>query len=235
MTIESNDQEGQANQAPEAQDEQLTAPESTSGKEEGDLTIPTFNNADEEDKFYKALLKQKRKANAQAQAEREAKEELEKRLKTMAEEQEKREQAALEELQAKLEAREQELNDARNELETRKAKEAQLRFDHAAEKHEVEDTDFVQYKLNSHLSSLDDEGLQSFSIDEFMQGLKEKHTVAFKSKAAKETKMASTGSKPETAGMPSYQASASTNKPNPNRKQTKSEWEAYKAQKFAGA
>lgn len=207
------------------QDQELNEAESEieeENDEDGEVIIPQFDNEEDEVKYLKQLVKQKRKANDQAKQWRLANEELENKLKKMSEEQTQKEQDALKKLQDELAEKQRLLDEAQQEIEKRTKEKAELRFSFAAEKHKVEDSEFVQHKLNSHLKSLDEEALSEFNIDNYLQELKEKHPVAF----AKKPEKATTGAAPQSATQTT--TTKSGNKASPNKLKTSNEWAAYR-------
>lgn len=195
----------------------------------GDVSEPeNLDDIDNLAEFARAQLKQKQKANAQAKAEREAREKLEREFQQELEKVKMAEKEELERLQAIVAEREAEISAARNSLQQSLAAQAELRFQHAAEKADLKETEFVQYKLSKHLESLqsDPSAMQGFDIDNWMIEMKGNHPSLFGSPKPQERTPATSGALPTAnqAQVPNGTIAESVGK---NVAARDSAWDAY--------
>lgn len=193
-----------------------------------DVSIDNFDLHEQKD-WEDALLdvtRKKRKAYAQAKAERLEKERLQAEIEQIRSNQKMEVNEEIAKLKAEKEAIEAAHAEAMRLVQVEKNKQAELRFSHAAEKHNVTDSEFVKFQLSKQISSLDDAALDSFDINAWMNEQKSKHPIAF---GATTRQPATSGAAPQGASSTGYETKVSS-KPaltEKGRKETESGWKQF--------
>jgi hypothetical protein len=116
------------------------------------------------------------------------------------------------------------------EVEAQRVRQAELQFNHAAEKHGIEEREFLKFKWHEHLKTLPQD--QQPNLDAFVLEMREKHPSVF-SKPNHNTAPATSGLSPVAQSTEQVTVSSvkgEISRTPAQRMKLESEWEAYKRQ-----
>lgn len=168
------------------------------------VDLPAYDGEEGLENLAKALLLKKRSAYKEAEQNRIEKEQLEKQMS-----EKEQELQELQSLREQLRLKEEAEQAMQNRIAAAEAEKAQLRFEHAAEKYEANDKDYMHFKLVKHLEDIkgDQEKLNAFSVDSWFQSMKQENPSLFKQKQQQEQQrqMANTGLPPQSTDTQSTQ------------------------------
>lgn len=204
-------------------------------KEEDDFG--GFDSKEEAEEYAKIMRTKKREAFNEAKTYRLKLQEAESKLGELERKMSEQEQALASDYQRKIEELEQRqaeqaqvLAQYQQAIEQQQVRQAELQFNHAAEKHGIEEREFLKYKWHEHLKSVNTE--EEVNLDSFISEMKEKHPSVFGGKkTAPEAPPANSGLPPQQAAPSSTPADGIKGKISQtpaDRMKLNSEWEAYK-------
>jgi hypothetical protein len=223
-----------ANETQEGQSEQQSDFDSQLHQQIEDVNLDNFDLDDLEDyqEALKDLTVKKRKAYDQAKKERLAKEALQKEIDELRRNQKMAENDELEALRLQLQEKERAHQEAMQELQNEKSRQADLMFNHAAEIHNAKEKDFLRFKLGEHLKSNSD--LENFNVSNWMSEMKTNHPAMFAQAQAEQQRKPANTTNNTQASQPAagstYQSGVAdkvSTSPK-DKRQRDSEWEAYK-------
>lgn len=174
MSIENNNQENLENQTTPTPDETEARLHDAITKRKGD--------ADALAGLAQELIDVKRKANAEAKEYRERYEALIAEQEAQKRERELAEMTELQRLQEEIRLKDEALAETNRKLQEEVERQAELEFSYLLEKNGAKDSEYVEYLLEKHLSSIEDdeEKMDAFDLDYWLKDLRRERPEFFK-------------------------------------------------------